>query len=132
MSAAQSLSSGVWSQLHQQQAQRIADRAEQNARALKTKAQEAEVQAIQAQENARSLSVEHDKAEGQAGSARQQLASLKSVSQLQQGMQNLREQISSSTIDAVKLDTDTQSAAATGGVVNALGQKTGVLVDVTA
>jgi hypothetical protein len=86
---------------------------------------------VQAQENARSLAVAHDKAEGKAGNARQQLASLKSVNELQQGMQTLREQISSST-NLAQSGASTPQATASVGVTNAYGQQTGVLVDVTA
>lgn len=131
-SSSQSLSGAVWAQLQQQQAQRAADQAEQNARALQVKARDAESQAARAQENARTIKVKYTQAEAEVGQANQNLASLESVGQLQAGLQSLRDQISSSKLSAASTADITVSASASPGVINAFGQQTGTLVDVTA
>ena len=135
-SSTQSVNGAVWAQLQQQQAQRTADQAEQNARSLQIKAREAQNEASRAQENARTVKVQYSQAEDKAGSAKQNLASLESVGQLQEGLQTLRDQIASSTVAgkssaAIPADT-TNSTVASAGVLNALGQQTGTLVNVTA
>jgi chromosome segregation ATPase len=120
-----SAGSAVWAQLQQQQAQRAADQAEQNARALQVRARDAESQAQQAQERARTIKVEYDQAEGKAGDAKQNVAALTSVQQLQDGMQAVRQRIASSTL--------TPSAASSApAVVNVYGQQTGTVINVTA
>lgn len=124
-SSSQSLNGAVWAQLQQQQAQRAADQAEQNARSLQFKARDAEAQAVRAQEKARTIKVEYSQAEKEVGSTRQNLLTLESVAQLQDGLQLVRERISSSTL------VEATSASVTG-VINAEGQQTGTLVDVTA
>lgn len=124
-SNSQSVNGAIWQQLQQQQAQRAADQAEQNASALQVKAREAQSQAMRAQENARSLKVQYTQAESEAGSARQGLAELKAVGALQQGLQATRDSIASSRLNA----TTTGSATT---VINAQGQTTGSLVNVTA
>jgi hypothetical protein len=111
--------------LQQQQAQRAADQAEQNARALQVRARDAESQAQQAQEKARTIKVEYDQAEGKAGDARQNVAAQTSVQQLQDGMQAVRQRISSSTLTAT-------AASSATAVVNAYGQQTGTVINVTA
>lgn len=131
-SASQSLSGAVWAQLQQQQAQRAADQAEQNANSLQVKARDAQALAVRAQENARSIKVEYGQAEDKAGSAKQNLASLQSVRQLQQGLQIVRDQISSSTLSPTSVSSVPISTDASAGVINALGQQTGTLLDVTA
>jgi chromosome segregation ATPase len=135
-SSAQSLNGAVWAQLQQQQAQRQADQAELNARSLQIKAHEAQNEASRAQENARTVKVEYTQAQDKVGSAKQNLASLKSVGELQQGLQTLRDQISSSSFStASTADTSATSTAASAGlsgVLNAYGQQTGTLVNVSA
>lgn len=128
VSAAQSASSGLFAQIQQLQAQRSADQAEQRARTLLEKARQAQTVADRAQENARSLKVESNQAQGDAGRARQGLAARESISQLQSGYTDLREQIASVT-SPVESATPVVSPAP---VVNSFGQETGTLVNVTA
>lgn len=109
----------VWQQLQQQQAQRTASQAEQKAAALQLRAREAQADADRAQEKASTLQVQSDQAQDRAGKARQGLVALRSISEVQGRFQALREGIASSTF----------SVAAP---VNAEGQVTGTLVDVTA
>lgn len=122
-SSTQSLNGAVWAQLQQQQAQRAADQAEQNARTLQLKARDAQEKASSAEENARTIKVEYHKAEESAGSAKQNLASLEAVSQLQDGLQSLRDQLA---------DLSSSATETSLGVLNAQGQQTGTLVNVTA
>ena len=129
---AQSSSGVVWAQIQQQQAQRAADQAEQNARSLKLKAREAEVDASRAQEEARTANVESDKAQSKAGNARQNLASLESAGKLQEGLQAVRNRIADSTLAGAESSTPSSLASSATGVTNAYGQQTGTLVDVTA
>jgi len=122
----QSVGSVAWAQLQQQQAQRAADQAEQNAKALRQKARDADVQAGRAQENARATHVQSDKADRNAGDARQRVDAIATLDQLRQEFQGIRDQIASS-----KLDAGAASNSASG-VTNAYGQKTGTVLDVTA
>lgn len=120
----QSASDLIAQQLRVQQVKRSADQAEATARTLRQQAGDAQRSADQARENARSLSVRADQAQGDAGAARQQLASLPSVSAVQEGMSTLRQEIST----AIKaLDEPTAVP-----VINAEGQTTGTVVNVTA
>lgn len=127
-SASSSSASGLWAQIQQQQAQRNADRAEQQARALQAKAQAAQSVADRAQENARSLKVESNQAQGEAVQARRGLATLKSVGEVQNQFSDLREQIGK----VLQSDTITTSTIALAPVVNTSGQQTGTVVNVTA
>lgn len=131
ISSAQSPGGVVWAQIQQQQAQRAADQAEQNARSLKMKARDAEAQASRAQEDARTTNVEYDKAENKAGITKQNLAQMKSVGQLQESFQEVRNKIASSTLENAPSAKIASSATSTG-VTNAYGQQTGTLVNVTA
>jgi hypothetical protein len=124
-SSTQSVSGAIWAQLQQQQAQRAADQAEQNARALQVRAHDAESQAQRAQEKARTIKVEYDQAEGKLGDAKQNVAALATVTQLQEGMQAVRLGIASSTLAA-------SAASSAPAVVNAYGQQTGTVINVTA
>lgn len=128
VSAAQTATSGLFAQIQQLQAQRNADQAEQRARILLEKARQAQTVADRAQESARSLKVESNQAQSDAGRARQGLAARESISQLQSGFANLREQVASVT-SPVETPAAVVSAAP---VVNAFGQETGTLVNVTA
>ena len=126
------------------QAQRAADRAEQNARSLRERAQEAQRSARQEQENARNVQVQADQAEGKAGSAKQGVAALKSLRQVQSGLDDIRQQIApiikkepaSSVSAAAAASASAASASApataTPAVVNSQGQTTGTLVNTTA
>lgn len=126
----QSSSSGIWAQMQQQQAQRSADQAEQQARSLKAMAQDAEATAAQAQENARTLKVQSSQAQGEAESARRGVAAMKSLGVVQAQFAGLRQQISD-----VLSPTEPVAGGSTGvaaPVVNAYGQQTGGMVNVTA
>lgn len=112
----------VTEQLRIQQAQRNADQAEAAARALRREATSAQREADNAQESARSLKVRSDQAQSDAGEARQQVTSLAQVQTVQQGFETLRTQIAEGL----------QSLDAPAPTVNAEGQTTGVLVNVTA
>jgi hypothetical protein len=124
-SSAQSASSIISQQLRVQQAERNADQAEASARSLRQAAASAQRNADRAQEGARTLQVQSAQADSAVGAARQQVASVASAIQLQSGFDSIREQIATSL---QTLDQPVVSAA----VVNAEGQTTGTLVNVTA
>lgn len=128
-SGVQSPSSGIWVQIQQQQAQRNADAAEQQARALQTRAREAQTVADRAQENARSLKVQSGQAQGEAESARRGLAAMESIGEVQTRISALREQIGSELAPA---ETAVAGTTDTAAVINVFGQATGTLVNVTA
>lgn len=124
-SSVQSATSGLWAQMQQQLAQRNADQAEQQASALRARAQSAQVVADRAQENARSLKVQSNQAQGEASEARRGLAAQASVSEVQSQFADLREQIS----EVLQSD---PIVASLPPVVNTSGQETGTVVNVTA
>lgn len=124
-STAQSASSVISQQLRVQQAERNADQAEASARSLRQAVAAAQRNADRAQEGARTLQVQSAQADSAVGAARQQVASVASAIQLQGGFDAIREQIAASL---QTLDQPVVSAA----VVNAEGQTTGTLVNVTA
>lgn len=126
----QSSSSGIWTQIQQQQAQRNADQAERQARSLKAMAQDAEATAEQAQENARTLKVQSNQAQGEAVNARRSVAAMKSLGVLQAQFVGLRQQISD-VLSPEKPSTLSGTVLATT-VINAYGQPTGSTVNVTA
>lgn len=122
----QSSGSGIWGQIQQQQAQRNAEQAEQQARALQARARQAQSVADQAQENARSLKVESSQARVEADSAQRGVVALKSLNEVQNGLSALREQI------AQVPETSTAVPEQAAPVINTSGQQTGTLVNVTA
>ena len=122
ISASGSVISAGTDQLRVQQAKRNADQAEAAARALRRAATSAQQAADSAQENARSLQVRSSQAQIDAGQARQQVTSLQSVRSLQQGFETVRSQIAEGL----------KSLDAPAPTVNAEGQTTGTLVNVTA
>lgn len=124
-SGAQSVTGGLWAQIQQQQAQRSADQAEQQARALRARAQDAQSVADRAQENARSLKVQSNRADGEAVLARQGLLAQESGGAVQSQLTDIREQIGS-ILQSEKL------VVSLPPVVNAEGQVTGSLVNVMA
>ncbi len=107
------------------QAQRAADQAEQRARALRGKAQEAQSVADREQENARQLQVRSNQADQDAGNARQGVVALKSLRQVQGGYEKIQQQISEITQPESK-------ASPVAPVVNSQGQTTGTVVNITA
>lgn len=120
----QSTAGFVSQQLRVQQAERNADQAEASARALLQAASVAQRNADRAQEGARELQVQAGQADAAVGTARQQVATVASATKLQSGFETIRGQISQA------LKSFDQPAAAP--VVNAEGQTTGTLVNVTA
>lgn len=109
-------------QLRVQQAKRNADQAEAAARALRRAATSAQQAADSAQEDARALQVRSNQAQVDAGQARQQVTSLQSVRTVQEGFETVRSQIAEGL----------KSLDAPAPTVNAEGQTTGMLVNVTA
>jgi len=114
------------SQLQLRQAQSEADRAEQNARALRARAQTAEREAVRAQEGARALRVESDQAQERAGLARQDVSALRSLQGAVEDIGALRQQIS------FLREGGQATAAPAQPIVNAEGQTTGTVVNTTA
>lgn len=121
-------SGALWSQIQQQQAQRNADQAEQRAQALQGQARAAQSEADRAQENARSLQVESNSARSDAGNARRNLSAMKSLEGVQTQLSDVRQQIGKILQPAAP----TADTAPPAPVVNAFGQETGTLVNVTA
>lgn len=132
--SSQAPGSGIWSQIQQQQAQRNADQAEQQARVLQARAREAQSSADRAQENARSLKVESSQAQGEAESARRGLAAMKSRDDLLVRLDGQMNRISTakSASEASADPAPVAPAVATQSVVNGYGQQTGTVVNVTA
>lgn len=133
----QGLSSGFLSQIQQQQAQRNAEQAEQQARFLQSQAHNAQSVAVRAQEKARSLKVQASQAQGDAARARQGLAAMKSLDDVATQLGGLHEQISAvlnPVADTATASTLTVQASTTPAapVINGYGQATGTLVNVTA
>ncbi|TXG94440.1 MAG: hypothetical protein E6R09_17390 [Rhodocyclaceae bacterium] len=128
-SSAQAGGGVLWAQLQQQLASRSADQAEQRASALRARASAAQAVADQAQENARSLKAESDQAQGQAGEARRGVLQMNSLGKVQTQLSDLREQIGKVLQPDVSPADTTVTLAP---VVNAFGQETGTLVNVTA
>lgn len=130
--SAPGISSGVAAQVQQRQAQRNADQAESQARALQSQARDAQAVASRAQDDASSLKVRADQAEGHAFNARQGVAVVKS-------WDSARSQLNSVLTRAVETLKSPDTAAKTevtpaslAPVVNVFGQQTGTVVNVTA
>ena len=85
-------------------------------------------EADRAQENARSLQVESNSARSDAGEARRNLSAMKSLEGVQTQLSDVRQQIGKILQPAAP----TADTASPAPVVNALGQETGTLVNVTA
>lgn len=119
----------MWAQVQQQQAQRNADQAEQRAKVLQSQAQQAQSDADRAQEKARTLQVDSNSAQQDAGEAKRNLVAMKSLEGVQTQFSDLRQQIGK-ILQAES--TSTVAAATLAPVVNAFGQETGTLVNVTA
>lgn len=129
LSGSQGASGALWAQVQQQQAQRNADQAEQRARVLQSQAQQAQSDADRAQEKARTLQVDSNSAQQDAGEAKRNLVAMKSLEGMQTQFSDLRQQIGK-ILQAES--TNTVAATTLAPVVNAFGQETGTLVNVTA
>ena len=127
VSGSLAFTSGVWSQMQQQAAERSANQAESKARALKSQADDAQAIANRQQENARSLRVQSQQAQGDAGSARQGLASLQSLEKTQTQLGQLHNDLNAALNPSSSTSTDAASP-----VVNTQGQVTGSVLSVTA
>lgn len=117
----------LWAQIQQQQAQRSADQAEQQARTLQAQARQAQSVADRAQENARSLQGESSQAQVDADNAQRGVQAMKSMNQIQQGIGELRAQIAGG---AQQVPSSARQVPPV--IVNSSGQTTGSLVNVTA
>lgn len=125
LSALSGAGGGAYAQLQELQAQRTAEQAEGRARALRTAADEAQASAVRARETARTRRVESDQAEGTAQDARANLVSLKAGQETQAGLTSLRN-------DIAGIQKAFQANSTAAAVINAEGQTTGTLVNVTA
>jgi hypothetical protein len=116
------IAQSISSQLQLRQAQRNADQARKTAETLKAKADQAQTVAERAQENARSLRVEAHQAEGDSIRADQGLQANRSQNQMTARRQTVaaQTQVAEPRIPAPQPS------------VNAQGQVTGQLVDITA
>lgn len=121
MASVSSASANLWSQLQQQQAMRNAERAEQNARSLRSQAQAADSAAERAKQSAEVLKGKSTQAEGDARLARSSLVALGSLSTVQAQLSDLRSQIA-----------DVLAAEPLASVPNIYGEQTGSLLNVTA
>jgi hypothetical protein len=130
--ATSGLAGGLWEQLQQQQAERAASQADQKARALRAQAGAAQATADRAQENARSLKVQSEQAQQDASSAQLGLVTAKSVGKVQEQLSARHLQPASALAGVSTGEADSGSAAASKAVINAQGQTTGTLVNVTA
>lgn len=111
-------------QLKVQQAKQNADRAEMIARSLRAQADSAQREAERAQEKARILYIRSDQAETAAGKARQGVAMIESAGEM-------RMRLANTVTQAVERVAGVQPGAA-APVVNASGQVTGTVLNVTA
>ena len=114
-------------QMQQLLAQRNADQAEQRARVLQEKAQEAQTVADRAQANARNLSLESKQAKGDADQAQRGLAAMSAKDQML-----TRLDVSLGKIAQAVTPAAAAPEPVAVPVVNAYGQETGTLVNVTA
>lgn len=133
---AQSATQAGWQQLRLQQARQNAQRAEQAAQALAAKAADAQRVADRADENARFLYTQSDQARSEAGQARLGLAMVKSAGEMQSSLANTVEQVSVRQ-QATNTDNTVEKVPATpiapaAPVVNTSGQVTGVMINTTA
>lgn len=132
VSGSQGLSGGIWAQLQQQQVQRVADQAEQKARALRAQAGQAQGEADRAQENARSLKVQSQQAQGDAANARMSLASMQSIDAARSQFGEWRAQLATALESGSAPVASVAATSTAQPVLNAEGQTTGSLISITA
>lgn len=125
--AGSSPGSTVLANLQQQVAERNADQAAQRARALASEAQKAQVVADRAQEKAQDVQGRSDRAQGDADEARRSVVARDTVVDSQASLSRRLEQVIERPPDPPPVN-ETVLAP----VVNAYGQSTGVVVNVTA
>jgi hypothetical protein len=119
-------------QLRVQEARRNAVQAEQAARALEAQARSAQRVADRADENARSLTVQSDAARVDAGRARQGVAYLDSASRSVQQLGDFVSQVAERQRVVDDASPPVAAAVPASPVVNTQGQVTGTLVSTTA
>lgn len=125
--------SAAFAQLQRQQAERNADQAEQRAQALQAQTRQAQSEADRAEERARSLEVDTDQAQGDAARARRGVAASNSLQQLDTQFTELRGQIQTvASADSAESAAAPTPAPAAPPVVNAQGELTGTVINVTA
>lgn len=115
----------AWQQFKLSLAERDADRAEQQARALRSQANAAQREVSRAQDNARSLQVQAGKAEANADQASRGIAAVRTVEDMGTRLSAVYDRVAQ--VQAVPVET-----APSDAVVNAQGQVTGQVVSVAA
>lgn len=132
----QSLTSSFYRQGLLEQAQRNAERAEQEARSLAASARAAQQVADRAQENARDLKVQSTQASSDAGRARQGVSALRSTAEarteLGARIERVAEVLTTSSDPVAPLASTAPAAVAPTSVVNTDGQTVGTLISVAA
>jgi hypothetical protein len=124
-SGVQLANQSAWQQFKLSLAERNADQAEQQARALRSQADSAQREASQAQQNARSLEVEAGNAENTAGAARRGITTMRAV-------EDTGSRLAATYDRLAQVQTVTVDSADTAAVVNTQGQVTGQVVSVAA
>ena len=127
ISSTSGANSAAFAQLQRQQAERNAEQAEQRALSLQAETRQAKSEADRAQERARSLEVETDQATQDAGRARSGLAASRGLQQIDGQVEQLREQI----MPAQPASAPASDAPAPRPVVNAQGEVTGTVINVS-
>lgn len=122
-SGAQAVTQSAWKLLQLEQAKQFAERAAQNARALQSKANDAQNAADRAQENARTLKVDASQAQSVAVQADRGVRSTESSSQI--GSQIVMK------VTQVAQAQETAPAQAPS-TVNTQGEAIGTVINVTA
>lgn len=119
----------AWQQFKLLQAERNADQAEQQARALRSQADVAQRSADRAQESARSLQVDATQAESSAGEARRGVAMVRTV---EESVTQSVTRVSATYDRMAQVQAAPADTAVGGAVVNSQGQVTGQVVSVAA
>lgn len=114
----QSVVSSASQQWRVQQAQQGAEQAEAEARALRRQAGAAQREAERADENARELKVRSDQADSRAGSARQAVDSVSSLVSLRDGIAEGLASIDSSTAAPAPVPVINAEGQKTGTTIN--------------
>jgi len=130
--SAQSIAQSGWQQFRVQQAQRDAERAEQNAAALQSRAADARRSADRAEQNARSLEVQSGQAQSQADQAQRGVAALRTEDQMLTRLGGAYDKVAQSLGVGRTAETTPAKAQTPAPVVNVQGQVTGQLVSVSA
>lgn len=144
-SSLSSVTTAAYSQLRVQQAQRNADRADQEARALRASAHSAEAAADRAQEGARNIRVQSDQATDFAGRARSGVEAMRSTVENLSALGLRAERVAASqsardeappvappAASVPPVVVSAQPVVVASPVINSDGQTTGTLIDVSA